>query len=259
MVLAPATVLFAQKTVQGHVYQDKYRTPLDSVIVHTQSGNKGHTDSSGGYRIKVNSTQDSIWFQFRDKITHKYPIDTIKNPRDFEVQIYLPKNYVQTPKGYLPTVTVRSKNYYEDSMAFRNDYAKIFNYKKPGDALGESVGVGDAGGIGVDANAIINLFRFGYNRRQKVYQKFALSVEQEKYIDHRFTKKIVEEVTGLFDKQRDEYMQACRPNYSELTRMNETQLREYIKLSYQNYLKKEVDDKYEKNIFLPPYEQNRTK
>ena len=134
MAIAPCTVIFGQITVQGHVYQDKYRTPLDSVIVHTDSGNKGYSDSTGGYKVKVSSIKDSIWFQFRDKITHKYALDTIKNTRDFEVQIYLPKNYVQTPKGYLPTVTVRSRNYYEDSIAFRKDYAKIFNFQKPSEA-----------------------------------------------------------------------------------------------------------------------------
>ena len=253
-VILPSWGLYAQKTIQGYVYQDKYRTPLDSVLVYTQSGNISKSDSTGAYQINI-YPKDSIWFQFRDKITHKYPVDTIRDPRNFEVQIYLPKYYVQTPKGYLPTVTVRSKSYYEDSLAFRDDYAKIFNYQKPGKALGESFGVGDNGGVAVDFDQVVNLFRFGYNRRQKVYQKFALDVEQEKYIDHRFTKKLVETITGLYDEARDEYMKACRPTYDQLIMMNDAQLNEYIKLSSSKYFQKKSTDKYEQNIFLSPYEQ----
>src|SRR5690606_14929279 len=104
-----------------------------------------------------------------------------------------PKNYVQIPKGYLPTVTVHSRTYKEDSLAFRRDYAKIFAYQTPGQALGESFGIGDQGGIGVDINEIVNLFRFGYNKRKKVYYKFAVDIEQDRYIQYRFTKKLVEE------------------------------------------------------------------
>ncbi|SDZ74772.1 hypothetical protein SAMN05192529_101191 [Arachidicoccus rhizosphaerae] len=253
-IVLPSLGLYAQKTIQGFVYQDKYRTPLDSVLVYTQSGNISKTDSTGAYHINIYA-KDSIWFQFRDKITHKYPVDTIRDPRNFEVQIYLPKYYVQTPKGYLPTVTVRSRNYYEDSTAFREDYAKIFNYQKPGQALGESFGVGDNGGVAVDFDQIVNLFRFGYNKRQKVYQKFALDVEQEKYIDHRFTKKLVETITGLYDQARDEYMKACRPAYNQLIMMNDAQLSEYIKKSSSTYFQKKSSDKYEQNIFLSPYER----
>lgn len=255
--LFPAKTLFAQVNLKGHVYQDKYRTPLDSVTVITESGRRAVSDSTGRYQIQINPKKDSIWFQFRDKITHKYPIDTIKNTRDFEVQIYLPKEYIQTAKGYLPTVTVRSKNYYEDSLALRNDYAKIFNYQKPSQALGESFGVGDNGGLAVDLDAIVNLFRFGYNRRQKVYQKFALTIEQDRYINHRFTKKLVEDITGLYDQQRDQYMEAFRPSYEELLQMNEVQLGQYIKRTYQQYTHKKSEDKYEKNIFLSPYEQRK--
>lgn len=242
-------------TVKGHIYQDKYGTPLDSVIVLTQSGKRAVSDSTGSYQINIQPKNDSIWFQFRDKITHKYPVDTIKKNRDFEVQIYLPKNYVQTPKGYLPTVTVRARNYYQDSMRLRNDYAKIFNYQKPGEALGESFGVGDAGGMAVDLDAVVNLFRFGYNRRQKVYQKFALDIEQERYVSHRFTRKLVEDITGLYDAQRDKYMEVFRPTYDELLRMNDVQLGQYIKITYQKFLNKKSQEKYEKNIFLSPYDQ----
>lgn len=248
--------IYCQNIITGFVYQDKFRTPLDSVIVFTQSGHLAKSDSTGKYEIRIKGLSDSIWFQFRDKITHKYPIDTIRNPENFEVQIYLPKNYAQEPKGYLPTVTVHSKNYYRDSAQLRADYARIFDYKKPGQALGESFGVTPTG-IGVDMDAIINLFRFGYNKRQQVYQKFALDIEQQRYINHRFTNKLVEEITGLYDKQRDDYMDKYRPDYSSLQMMSDLQLAKYIEITYKKYIQKQQSNKIEKNIFLPPNLQGK--
>lgn len=245
---------YAQQLVSGYVYQDKYRTPLDSVVVYTQSGNLAKSDSAGRYVIFTNGRRDSIWFQFRDKLTHKYPVDTIRDLENFEVQIYLPKGMHQDRKGYLPTVTVHSRNYLADSIQLRQDYARIFNYKKPGQALGESFGV-TGGGIGVDINAIANLFRFGYNKRQQVYQKFALQIEQDRYIRHRFTKKLVEEITGLYDQKRDEYMRQYQPEYKALIMMNDLQLAKYIKITYDKFTHKSTNDKIKNNIFLSPYSQ----
>lgn len=247
---------FAQQLISGYVYQDKYRTPLDSVVVFTQSGNLAKSDSTGRYAIFTNGQRDSIWFKFKDKLTHKYPIDTIRNPENFEVQIYLPKGMRQDAKGYLPTVTVHSRSYLADSIQLRKDYAKIFDYKKPGQALGESFGVTESG-IGVDINAVVNLFRFGYNKRQQVYQKFALQIEQDRYIRHRFTKKLVEEITGLFDTQRDEYMRQCQPEYKALIMMNDLQLAKYIKTTYDNYINQGKDERIKNNIFLSPYSQRQ--
>lgn len=242
---------FAQtKQVQGIVFGNIYRTPVPSVNVFTSSGNTTTTNKNGEYIIAVNSTKDSVWFRFLNKDTKKFSVDTISNPKDFEVRIYLPDYYKFDNE--LPTVRVTTRDYYKDSVQLREDYANIFNRKSPWKNLGSSIGPSNAGngGIGVDFDAIIGLFRFGYNHRQELYQKFALQVEQDHYIDHRFNKTLVEKITGLYDKERDDYMLQYRPEYSELLGMNDAQLSEYIKATYKKYLKEKTRSGIQKNIIL---------
>lgn len=244
---------FAQtKQIQGTVFGNIYRTPVPSVDVFTSSGKTTRTDKNGAYNIPVNSSKDSIWFRFLDKDTKKFPVDTISNPKDFEVRIYLPDYYKFDNE--LPTVRVTTRDYYKDSVQLRQDYANIFNRKSAWKNLGSSVGPSTAGngGIGVDFDAIIGLFRFGYNHRQELYHKFALQVEEDRYIDHRFTKALVEKITGLYNEERDDYMVKYRPKYAELLSMNDAQLSEYIKASYKKYLKEKSRSGIQQNIILTP-------
>lgn len=240
------------KQIQGTVYGNIYRTPIPSVDVFTSSGYSARTNKNGEYIIPVNSKKDSVWFRFLDKDTKKFSVDTISNPKDFEVRIYLPDYYKFDNE--LPTVRVTTRDYYKDSVQLRQDYATIFNRQAPWKKLGSSVGPSTAGngGIGVDFDAIIGLFRFGYNHRQELYQKFALQVEQDHYIDHRFTKALVEKTTGLYNEERDDYMVKYRPKYNELQGMNDVQLSEYIKATYKKYLKENSRSGIQKNIILTP-------
>lgn len=232
--------------IKGFVYGDNYRNPINDVVVHAQSGAITISQKDGSFLIPVKGIQDSIWFSYNGKNTLKYSIDTIKHPDNFEVRIYLP-NYTNT-KGYIPTVSVYSRNYQKDSLSLRNDYANIFNRKKPWDAVGDGVAITPTG-IGVDLDAVINLFRFGYNKRQYIYQQFALSIEQDRYIDHRFTKEKVEQLTGLQDSSRDDFMKKYRPDYNSLLLMNEIELGRYIQLSFINYQKQILKKEEHQNIF----------
>ncbi|AYD49170.1 hypothetical protein [Arachidicoccus soli] len=252
LILCYTSKLCAQTSVKGYVYEDKYRTPIDSVEVYSYSGNKTISKADGSYIIPVTGLKDSIWFRYNNKNTIKYAIDTIKNTNNFEVRIYLP-NYLKQD-NILPTVTVETHNYIKDSIFLRNFYSKIFNWKKPSQALGEGVSVTPTG-VGVDLDALVNMFRFGYNKRQEVYHKFALQIEQDRYIDHRFTKEKVEALTGLYDTARDEYMKLYRPQYQELLLMNDIELGRYIQITYKKYIKYKQQEKIEDNIFLSPEEK----
>ncbi len=241
------------KTIKGSVYGNIYRTPIESVEVHSASGSKTMTNSNGEYSIIVNNANDSVWFRFLNKDTKKFPVDTISNPRDFEVRIYLPEYYKFDNE--LPTVRVTTRNYYQDSVQLRQDYANIFNRRTPWQNLGDGIGTSSAGngGIGIDFDAIIGLFRFGYNRRQEVYQRFALQVEQDRYIDHRFTKQLVEKITGLYDKDRDDYMLKYRPVYNQLLLLNDTQLAQYIEATYKKYTQQHnIRSNIQNNIIITP-------
>ena len=107
--------------VSGVVYDISGRRPIESVIVYSNS-NHAFTDSLGHYSINVKA-KDSIWFSLFGKTTHKYPIDTIEDLRNFNVMIHV--------AGFdLPEVRVRNSYYRLDSIQNRIDYAKYFRLNK---------------------------------------------------------------------------------------------------------------------------------
>jgi hypothetical protein len=65
------------------------------------------------------------------KNTMKYPVDTISNTSGFDVMIHI-------KASELPEVKVRNRYYKFDSLQNRKDYAKIFEFKKPGIRLSSS-------------------------------------------------------------------------------------------------------------------------
>lgn len=249
-IIAAAQVSAQSKTVRGFVYGSNYRTPIPDVEVFSSSGNKTQTDSIGAYKIAIKNKNDSIWFRFLGKNTVKFSADTITNANNFEVRIYLPDSY-HLPHE-LPTVVVFSRTYYQDSVQLRKDYSTIFNDNTGWKAIGNSIGTTSNGGIGIGVDEIVNMFRFGYNRRMQVYQKFALMAEQDRYIDHRFTKELVESITGLYDKDRDDYMLKYRPNYTQLVLMDDNQLGKYIEDTYKKYMQEKQKSNISKKIIVEP-------
>jgi len=249
-IIAIAQVSAQNKTVRGFVYGSNYRTPVPDVEVLSNSGNISFTDSIGAYKITIQDKNDSIWFRFLGKNTVKFSADTITNINNFEVRVYLPQSY-HLPHE-LPTVVVHSRDYLQDSLNFRKDYATIFNTTTGWKALGNSVGTSSNGGIGIGLDEIINVFRFGYNRRMQVYQKFAVQAEQDRYVNHRFTKELVEKITGLQDKERDDYMLKYCPSYTQLQQMDDNQLGNYIQYTYKKYLREKRNSNINQRITIDP-------
>lgn len=206
------------------------KKPLDAVTVQTSSGRFSISDSVGKYSIEVNKN-DSIWFSYLNKQTMRYPIDTIAHPQSFDIALYVDVRW-------LPDVKVATKNYRQDSIQNRQDYAKAFNYRKPGLRLSESPASTYVPGsltAGFDLDAIINSFKFRQNRQMLAFQQRLIQQEHDKYVDHRYTKYLVKRLTHLDGKQLDDFMNAYRPSYEEVLRMNDLELGYYIELCYKDY------------------------
>lgn len=204
---------------------------MEAVNVFSSSGSFTITDSAGKYIIPVQN-KDSIWFNYLSKNTMKYLVDTISNPSSFEIALYIDAHW-------LPTVMVKSSNYFLDSMQNRADYAKVFNFKKPGLAISQSppsTYVPGALTVGIDLDALINSFRFRHNRQMLTLQQRLLEQEHDKYINHRFTKFFVKNITKLSSPELDTFMIYARPTYELLQTMNDLEFGYYIEQQYDNYI-----------------------
>jgi hypothetical protein len=228
-----ATKVSAQQTlrVYGKVYDYFSRKPLDGVTIRSTAGTYAISDSTGSYNIVVRYT-DSIWFSYLTKNTQKYPVDTISNPMSFEIALYV-------DAAWLPEVKVRSRDYTQDSIQNRRDYAKYFNFRKPtGLKLASSQTPTPVPGsvtVGLDLDEIINVFRFKRTRQLASLQERLIMQEQDKYIDHRFTPYLVQKVTNLGGNDLDSFMVAARPSYEMLQTMNDIELSYYIEQMYKMF------------------------
>ncbi len=224
-------VIDAQSFKVGGTVTDFFtKQPLNAVTIRSSSGRLTLSDSLGKYSIEVND-KDSIWFSYLTKNTQKYPVDTIVNLSNFEVALYI-------DAAWLPEVRVRNKSYTLDSLQNREDYAKVFNFRKPGLRLSSPSPESYVPGgltVGLDLDELINVFRFKRTRQILSFQRRLLQEEQDKYIDHRFTKRLVAQLTGLKTPSLEPFMVYARPPYDILTYMNDLELGYYIEQSFKIY------------------------
>ena len=134
----------------------------------------------------------------------------------------------------LKEVKIRPRNYRQDSIQNREDYAKIFNYRKPGLSV---VTPQYGAAAGFDINEIINVFRFKRNKSIKSFQDRLLAQEQEKFVDHRFNKALVRRLTLLTGNELDSFMTVFRPPYLFAVMTNDYDFQKYIKESFERFKK----------------------
>jgi hypothetical protein len=222
-LLACGFVAPAQIKISGTVYDASRAYPLPSVSVVSTSGSGTTTDSSGRYTITVRET-DSISFSFLNRPTAKFPVRGIQNVFQFDISLHV-------PVSELPAVSVRPRNYRLDSIQNRKDYAKAFDFKKPGIDVTTSPG----GGVGLDLQEFINMFRFRYNKRMQSFQRRLIEEEQDKFIDHRFNRAITRRITGLSGDSLIHFMKIYRPTYEFTQLSSEYEFLDYIRLASIEY------------------------
>jgi hypothetical protein len=188
--------------VQGTIFDSSRTYPLEAVSVMTTNGKGTVTDKNGFYQIDVNNT-DTLWFSYLGKPTIKFPVKKISYPMQFDLALNIPITL-------MPEVRVRPRNYKQDSLQNRIDYAKAFNYKKV--SVGSMTNIGP-GGAGVDINELIRLFQFRKNKSMLQFQARVIQQEKDAFIDQRFNKNLVRKLSGLTGESLDVFMQLYRPSY----------------------------------------------
>jgi hypothetical protein len=224
LVLA-SSIAKAQVRVSGRVYDFSKYNPLEAVTVLSTSGSGTVSDSTGRYSIIVNEG-DSIWFSYLNKPTPKYPVRTIQNMQNFEISLH-----VNTTE--LKEVRVMPRNYRMDSIDNRKEYAKAFNFQKPG--IGSSLNLAPGGGVGLDLDEFINMFKFRRNRRMLAFQSQLLEEEERRYIDHRFNRALIIKLTQLRGPALDTFVEEYRPTIGFVESASDYELQDYIKTSFRHY------------------------
>ncbi len=234
IVLLLAKTGAAQIQLSGTVYDSTKRNLVMGVQVVCTCGTMSFTDSAGNYTIYVGAT-DSVFFFFRNKPTQKFPVSEIKDFSAFDISLLLhvPGRYKE-----LKEIIVYGKTRKQDSIENRLQYDKIFNADRGG--LRFSGANPEAGaGASIDLDALINVFRFRRNKSMLHFQQRLIKEEQDRYIDYRFNKTIVQRLTTLKEgAMLDEFMVLYRPEYDMLTQVMDIELYQYIQSAAKDYLSK---------------------
>ena len=119
-----STPVFAQYKIRGTVYDSTRTYPVELVSVLSTSGKGTVTNSKGEYEIEV-AEKDSLWFSYLNKPTIKFPVLKIITPFSFDIAL-------QVNVPVLKEIKIRQRNYKQDSIQNREEYAKVFNFQKPG-------------------------------------------------------------------------------------------------------------------------------
>ncbi len=207
------------------MYDSSRIHPVELVTVLSTSGKGTITNADGYYEIEV-TEKDSIWFSYLNKPTIKFPVLKISNPFGFDISL-------QVNVPVLKEVKVRQRNYRQDSLQNRQDYAKIFDYQKPG-LKTTTPQYGAAAGF--DLDEIINMFRFKRNRSMLAFQRRLVQQEKDKFVDHRFNKALVRRLTSLTGNELDSFMLIHRPPYEFTMLTSDYEFQEYIKEAYRRFI-----------------------
>ena len=199
---------------------------IAAVKVTSNKGQITFTDSIGRYGISVDKT-DSVVFTYMGRSTTSFPVKNIKYPAGFDISLQV---RVNDRYKTLKEVVVIGKSYREDSTENREKYRRIFEF--------EGGGLQFSGASGnLDPNSLINAFKFRKNKVMRSFQNRLVREEQEKFVDSRFNKPLVRQITGLQDQELDRFMRLWRPSYELIAISEEYQFYQYI-LDAGNYFKK---------------------
>jgi hypothetical protein len=210
----------AQFIVEGTVYDSSRLNYVEGVRVVSTAGVFTVTDTMGHYSIMVRDS-DSLYFEYRNKPTQKFPVSKVEDPMAFDISI---KTKVNSKYKVLKEVIVYSTTYKQDSIENRNEYGDVFNFRKPGLSTTSDVN----GGVGFDLAEIINIFRFRRNKYLTKFRDRLQQEEEEKYVDMKFSPKNVSRITGLKGEELDSFLVWYRPSYEFVSTRNEVDFTQYI-------------------------------
>lgn len=141
------------------------------------------------------------------------------------------------------------RNYKADSLKFREEFAKTFNYSKPKfkdifitknyssnvPRHPNQASNSTASLISVDVLSVISMLGKKRNPQSKLQHKL-IKKEEEQYLDNTFSKRMVQNLTDLKGDSLQTFMQLYRPNIDTARYMSDYDIILYIKKSYQEYI-----------------------
>lgn len=219
--------MFSQdKPVQGIVFDKDTKQRLTRVyIFNTRSGEGFYNNTKGEF--KTNAREGDLLVA----ALQGYGVDTISIRSENTILFYLKRNSIQL-REVIVRDSLKSPN--DQLKQTQEEYRDAYKRGTVKDVL-TTGGSNGGGGAGLSITALYNLLsKEGRNARQ--LQKIIERDYRDAMIEYRFTRSLVNRVTGLNSERLTDFKQQYKPGYYFILQANDYELIEYIKQSYQRYL-----------------------
>ena len=213
-------LLLAQQETDGIVYDQSTKQRIAKVYIYNTNSDTGvFSNLKGEFHLKVSSGDILV------AAVEGYFPDTLTVRDEAAILIYLKRS-----STLLKQVTIVARRSPEELLRERKeDYNTAYSKGDPGSLF--SVG---STGAGLSIGALYSLLsKEGKNARY--LQEIIERDYQNDIIDYRFTPELVKELTGLKDKDLDDFMMQYRPSYYFILASSDYSLALYIRSSYLDY------------------------
>lgn len=220
--------LFSQDMpIQGIVFDKDNKQRLTRVYIYNTRTGEGFYNTTKGEFKTTARTGDVLVAALQG-----YGVDTVSIKSETTLLFYLRRNSIQ-----LQEVVVRDslKTPSEQLKQAQEEYSTIYSKGAVKDVF-TTGGSNGGGGAGLSINALYNLLsKEGKNAR--MLQKIIERDYRDAMIEYRFTKSLVNRVTGLSGARLTDFKQQYKPGYYFILEANDYELIQYIRKSYLSYLK----------------------
>ena len=235
--LATGIHCFGQ-TLTGAVVDKTTRLAISGALV-SMGRSKTYTNSYGVFELTPSSLTDSL------KITHfaYKTYSALVNKATGTLRIELEPLVIS-----LNTVTVKgSRDFKQDSINNRITYASQFNYKGPTVMDAFSGNPNKQPGELISVNPLILIAALTKKSTPEYkFRQTLLRDEQSDYVDRKFNRGIVGQVTGLKGDTLAEFVTRYRPTYEYVKKSTDYDIEVYIKESLKAFEREgvRVDDPF---------------
>lgn len=204
--------LLAQTKLRGVAYDADSRNKMKLVFVNNLTQKAvDHTGQKGDFSVKA-ELGDLVIFTCPGYQSDTIIVESLANL----IIVLKPKLIV------LDEVIVKAKTAKPENL--KNQYASAYS-------------IANTSVFTKDGSLSLNNLFSKQSQQKRAFRKFIDIELNEKTIDRRFNRDLVSSLTNIKGQVLEDYMSFFRPTFSEISKLDNPQLRDYIIQSYNEYIK----------------------
>lgn len=226
LIIQLDTAIAQDRQIQGIVFDKDSKQRLTRVyIFNTRSGEGFYNTTKGEFKTSAREGDILV------AALQGYGVDTISISKENTVLFYLRRNSIQ-----LQEVIVKDtlKTPEQQLKSKKEEYNIAYSKGTVGNLL-TTGGSNGGGGAGLGINALYSLLS-KEGRNARLLQKIIERDYRDAIIEYRFTRTLINRVTGLNGDKLTDFKQQYKPGYYFIIEANDYELIEYIQKAYTSYL-----------------------